>query len=92
MAGVVVRSGFDHQDAIVRNSAKPLYPWLAGLRGRGLGVAAAMPSQLCHSALAQDADSCSHDHSEDFGEHFVQTSQHGVGCLNERSSFSNFYR
>jgi hypothetical protein len=68
MAGVVVRAGFDHQGAIARNSAKPLYPWLVGLRGRGLRVAAAMPSRLSHSALAQDADSCSHDHSEDFGE------------------------
>ena len=57
---------------------------LVGLRGRGLGVAAAMPSRLRHSALAQDADSCSHDHSEDSEEHLVQTSQNGVGCLNKR--------
>jgi hypothetical protein len=28
MAGVVVRAGFDHQDAIVRKSVKPPYPWL----------------------------------------------------------------
>jgi len=46
MAGVVVRAGIDHQGAIVRNSAKPLSPCARGLRGRGLGVAAAMPSRL----------------------------------------------